>query len=69
MEDAVVLSRCVEASPGDFAAAFRTYETARHERTARIQGTSQQNTWMRQATDPDWVYGYDAWSAPLPLTA
>jgi 6-hydroxynicotinate 3-monooxygenase len=33
--------------------------------TARIQGTSQQNTWMRQATDPDWVYGYDAWTAPL----
>jgi hypothetical protein len=37
----------------------------RRERTAQIQGTSQQNTWMREATDPDWVYGYDAWMAPL----
>ena len=39
---------------------------ARRERTARIQGTSQQNTFMRQPTNPDWVYGYDAWTAPLP---
>ena len=37
----------------------------RRERTSQIQGTSQQNTWMREATDPDWVYGYDAWTAPL----
>jgi salicylate hydroxylase/6-hydroxynicotinate 3-monooxygenase len=20
---------------------------------------------MRNATDPDWLYGYDAWTAPL----
>ena len=66
MEDAVLLSRCIEASPGDLPAAFRRYETARRERTALIQGTSQQNTFMRQPTDPAWVYGYDAWSAPLP---
>ena len=44
----------------------RGSQRARQERTARIQGTSQQNTFMRQPTDPDWVYGYDAWSAPLP---
>src|SRR4029077_1807120 len=66
MEDAVVLCRCIEAQPNDLPAAFARYQTMRRERTARIQGTSQQNTWMRQATDPDWVYGYDAWTAPLP---
>jgi len=65
MEDAVVLGRCIAATPDDLPGAFRRYEAARRERTARIQGTSQQNTWMRQATDPDWVYGYDAWTAPL----
>jgi salicylate hydroxylase/6-hydroxynicotinate 3-monooxygenase len=66
MEDAVLLCRAIEAAPHDLPAAFRRYEAVRRQRTARIQGTSQQNTWMRQATDPDWVYGYDAWTAPLP---
>ena len=65
MEDAVVLSRCIAASPADIPAAFARYAAARRERTARIQGTSQQNTFMRQPTNPDWVYGYDAWTAPL----
>jgi 6-hydroxynicotinate 3-monooxygenase len=65
MEDAVLLTRCLEAGPDDIPAAFRRYETVRRERTAQIQGTSQKNTWMREATDPDWVYGYDAWTAPL----
>jgi hypothetical protein len=23
------------------------------------------NTWMRNETNPDWLYGYDAWSVPL----
>lgn len=65
MEDAVLLSRCVEAAPNDVARAFRRYEAVRRERTARIQGISQQNTWMSSATDPGWVYGYDAWTTPL----
>jgi 6-hydroxynicotinate 3-monooxygenase len=66
MEDAVVLSRCIEAEPHDIPAAFQRFAKARRERTARIQGTSQQNTFMRQPTNPDWVYGYDAWTDPLP---
>ena len=66
MEDAVVLSRCIEAQPNDIPAAFARFARARRERTARIQGTSQQNTFMRQPTNPDWVYGHDAWTEPLP---
>ena len=66
MEDAVVLSRCIADAPGDMPAAFARFEAARRDRTARIQGTSSQNTFMRQPTDPSWVYGYDAWTAPLP---
>jgi salicylate hydroxylase/6-hydroxynicotinate 3-monooxygenase len=66
MEDAVVLSRCIAAAKDDMPQAFARYEAARRERTARIQGTSSQNTFMRQPTNPDWVYGYDAWTAPLP---
>jgi 6-hydroxynicotinate 3-monooxygenase len=65
MEDAVVLTRCIEAEPGDPPAALRRYETVRRQRTSQIQDTSKKNTWMREATDPAWVYGYDAWTAPL----
>jgi salicylate hydroxylase/6-hydroxynicotinate 3-monooxygenase len=69
MEDAVVLTRCIEEQPGDLPAAFSRYQSTRRERTARIQGTSQQNTFMRHPTNPDWVYGYDAWNAPLAAKA
>ena len=30
-----------------------------------VQLTSRQNTWGKQAVDPFWVYGYDAWQTPL----
>ena len=64
LEDAAVLSRCLEGD-ADPAAAFRRYEATRRERTARIQLTSRQNTWGRAAVDPSWVYGYNAWHAPI----
>jgi salicylate hydroxylase/6-hydroxynicotinate 3-monooxygenase len=30
-----------------------------------VQQGSSANTWMRNATNPDWLYGYDPWIAPL----
>lgn len=67
LEDAVVLSRCIADADGDdFPAIFRRFETARKERTSTIQATSHRNEFMRQATNPDWVYGYDAWTVELP---
>lgn len=65
MEDAVVLTRCLEVADR-FEDGFRRYELARQERTARIQATSAANKWLQHKTDTDWVYGYDAWNAPLP---
>jgi salicylate hydroxylase/6-hydroxynicotinate 3-monooxygenase len=66
LEDAAVLSRCLEGiGPDEIPAAFQRYELTRKERTSRIQLTSRENTWMREKTDADWVYGYDAWRAPL----
>jgi salicylate hydroxylase/6-hydroxynicotinate 3-monooxygenase len=66
LEDAAVLSRCLEGIDADgIAAAFRRYQANRLPRTAEIQQASSRNTWMRNATDPTWVYGYDAWSVPL----
>jgi salicylate hydroxylase/6-hydroxynicotinate 3-monooxygenase len=66
MEDAVVLARCLKEWGRDgIQDAFRLYEEHRRPRTSRIQLESRQNRWLRHATDPGWVYRYDAWSAPL----
>jgi len=64
LEDAVVLSRCLNdcESPE---AAFRTYEATRKPRASTVQAGSSANTWMRNETNPDWLYGYDAWKVPL----
>ncbi len=66
IEDAAVLSRCLEGvERAGIAAALRRYEANRQERTARMQLTSRQNAWGKGATDTDWVYGYNAWTAEL----
>ena len=66
IEDAAVLSRCLEGVDRDGVAnAFRRFEATRKDRTARVQQTSRTNTWLREKTDTDWVYAYDAWTAPL----
>ncbi|MBV8906251.1 MAG: FAD-dependent monooxygenase, partial [Acidobacteriia bacterium] len=67
IEDAAVLARCLEASAGeDIEEAFRIYERHRKPRTSRIQAISSANTWMRGGNeDTSWLYGYDAWTAPL----
>jgi salicylate hydroxylase/6-hydroxynicotinate 3-monooxygenase len=66
IEDAAVLSRCLDGVERDGVAdAFRRFEATRRERTTRVQETSRRNTWLREKTDTDWVYAYDAWSAPL----
>jgi len=67
LEDAAVLTRClVDGGTEDIASAFRRFEAARKPRTSDIQATSHRNEFMRKKTDPDWVYGYDAWTTPLP---
>jgi salicylate hydroxylase/6-hydroxynicotinate 3-monooxygenase len=70
MEDAAVLARAIEDAP-DLESAFRLYEAHRKPRTSRIQAISSANTWMSAASnqDPDWLYGYDAWTAPLSVPA
>jgi 6-hydroxynicotinate 3-monooxygenase len=66
IEDAAVLSRCLEGVDRDGVAnAFRRFEATRKPRTSRMQLSSRTNTWLRGPTDPAWVYGYDAWREPL----
>ncbi|HVZ54820.1 MAG TPA: FAD-dependent monooxygenase [Pseudolabrys sp.] len=66
MEDAAVLSRCLEGvDRAGVNAAFKMFEAARKERTAQIQLVSHQNIWLHRSGDTDWVFAYDAWKTPL----
>jgi salicylate hydroxylase/6-hydroxynicotinate 3-monooxygenase len=67
IEDAAVLSRCLEAVEGDeVESALERYEAHRKPRTSRIQAISSANTWMQKGEqDTSWLYGYDAWNVPI----
>jgi salicylate hydroxylase/6-hydroxynicotinate 3-monooxygenase len=67
IEDAAVLARCLKEVQGqDIEGAFARYEAHRKPRTSRIQAISSANTWMKGGDDDtSWLYGYDAWNAPL----
>jgi len=66
IEDAAVLSRCLDGVDRDgIAAAFRRYEETRKARTARIQAVSRSNNMGSIRDEIDQVYGYDAWQVPL----
>jgi 6-hydroxynicotinate 3-monooxygenase len=66
IEDAVILSRCLDGVEREqIPAALKRYEATRKERTSRVQLTSRENRWGKGATDRDWVYQFNAWSAPL----
>ena len=66
IEDAAVLSRCLDGVEREGVAnAFRRFEASRKARKSRVQQTSRTNTWLQDRTDTDWVYAYDAWTAPL----
>ena len=65
-EDAVVLARALDgATPATVAGALRRYEAARIARTAKVQEGSLANDWLKQGTNADWVYGYDAWAVEM----
>jgi salicylate hydroxylase/6-hydroxynicotinate 3-monooxygenase len=66
IEDGAILARCLDGvDRAGVAAALGRYEKNRQERTAKVQLTSRQNVWGKGVTDTDWVYGYNAWEAPL----
>jgi 2-polyprenyl-6-methoxyphenol hydroxylase-like FAD-dependent oxidoreductase len=66
IEDAVVLARCLaQACCGKIPTALVAYAANRKERTARMQLTNRENTWLRFKTNTDWVYDFDAWHAEL----
>jgi salicylate hydroxylase/6-hydroxynicotinate 3-monooxygenase len=66
IEDAAILSRCLDGVDRDgVAAAFRRYEATRKPRTSEIQALSRANDMNRFKAANELVYGYDAWDAPL----
>ena len=65
IEDGAMLTRCLQAAPGDPDQAIRLYEANRKERTTAVQSSSRTNTWFKTHADPDWVFGYDVFKAPM----
>jgi 6-hydroxynicotinate 3-monooxygenase len=66
IEDAAVLSRCLDGVEREgIAEAFQRFEATRKERTTRVQQTSRTNTWLKDRTETDWVYAYNAYTVPL----
>jgi salicylate hydroxylase/6-hydroxynicotinate 3-monooxygenase len=69
LEDAVVLARCLdEMDDESIEAAFHAYEATRKPRASVVAAGSRATAWIRQDTNPDWLYGYDAWAVPLRVT-
>lgn len=66
IEDAVVLGRAMRGvDDAGIADAFRRYENARKDRTAKVQIGSRGNEWLKQGGNADWVYGYSASTVAL----
>jgi len=66
LEDSVVLARVLAQAPSnEWPQAFKLFEQIRKPRTSMIQKASSANQWMQKKTNPDWVYGYNAWEVPL----
>ena len=64
IEDAAILARCLRGGAGDVSGALLRYSHTRQERTSRMQSGSRADTsgtWGGR----DWVYGYNADTAPL----
>lgn len=74
LEDAMILSRCLEGH-GSLVDALATYQRVRQERTAGIilQSRAQTNLYQKltgdktqqRAANIDWVYGFDPTTCPL----
>ncbi|MBV9251555.1 MAG: FAD-dependent monooxygenase [Acetobacteraceae bacterium] len=64
IEDAAVLARCL-VQTDDHGAAFALYQTSRMSRVSKVRRISAENSFLRQPTDPAWIFGYDAVTVPL----
>jgi 6-hydroxynicotinate 3-monooxygenase len=66
LEDAAVLARCLQhAASGSFEHAFHLYAAHRADRLARVHKISTENTWLKEKTNPAWVFSYDATKGDL----
>ena len=65
IEDAAILTRCLERHGEDLEAVFSLYEASRKDRASQVQMHSRENKWLRHPMDPSWVFGYDALTAEL----
>jgi salicylate hydroxylase len=73
MEDGYALARHLDAGSSNIAAALSAYERQRQPRAGRVQLQARQQFLNNQMVPPppplpvDWIYGYDAVTAPVEL--
>lgn len=61
IEDAAVLVKCLkEYGLKHYGDAFEQYQNKRSDRTALVQKISSANTWLKEKTDTDWLFKYNA---------
>ena len=65
IEDAAILTRCLERHGDDLVAVFSLYEASRKDRASLVQKHSRENKWLREPMDPGWVFAYDALTEEL----
>lgn len=65
IEDAAVLTRCLEQFGANPSYAFDVYRNTRIGRTSLIQKTSEDHRWLAYPQETDWVLGYNALDVPL----
>jgi 6-hydroxynicotinate 3-monooxygenase len=68
IEDAALLVRLLESGEyQNLTEVQANYCRLRLPRTSKVQKISSENVWLKEPTDPDWLYGYDAMSCDLGL--
>lgn len=66
IEDAAVLVNCFrEYGLKNYRDAFEQYQDKRAGRTAKVQRISSQNTWLKEKTNTDWLFAYNALEAAV----
>ena len=71
IEDAAVLARCLDETGGDIAGRLQALRGAPQAAHVAHPGDLERQHLDAQppADNPDWLYGYDAWSAELRVPA
>lgn len=68
IEDAALFVRLLDSGRyQNLQQVLKNYCELRLPRTTRVQSLSSANEWLKTPTDPDWLYGYDAFNCDISM--